>query len=163
PSRLTHNTAAWPAGAFRSRNQPRPARGTGPGPGPRRGSRSSGLASRRLRRRPRGCTLAVPGLDVDRVRGLPRRGPVRPRARRAGSPARALALIGLNPLVLVHVVGGPHNDALMMLGVVAAVVALGDGRAAGSGATLAAAVAVKTAAAFVAPFALIGAKSDRRR
>jgi glycosyl transferase family 87 len=82
---------------------------------------------------------------------------------RGGSPARALALVGLNPLILVHVVGGPHNDALMVLGVVTAVAALADGRVASSGATVAVAYAVKAAAAFAAPFALIGAHVDRRR
>ena len=82
---------------------------------------------------------------------------------RGGSPARALALVGLNPLVLVHVVGGPHNDALMVLGVVAAVVALADGWSMSAGGALVAAYAVKAAAAFAAPFALVGARADRRR
>ncbi len=82
---------------------------------------------------------------------------------RGGSPARALALVGLNPLILVHAVGGPHNDTLMVVGVMAALAALAHGRAASGGAALVAAYAVKAAAAFAAPFALIGANVHRRR
>ncbi len=79
------------------------------------------------------------------------------------APARALALVALNPLVLVHVVGGPHNDALMMLGVVAAAAAILEGRVASGGAMLVAAWAVKAAGAFAAPFALLGERGNRRR
>ena len=35
------------------------------------------------------------------------------------APAPAAALVALNPLVLVHVIGGPHNDGLMALAVLA--------------------------------------------
>jgi alpha-1,6-mannosyltransferase len=72
------------------------------------------------------------------------------------APARAAALVALNPLVLVHVVGGGHNDGMMMLLVtlgVAGVLVEADTRA---GVALAAAAATKVSAAFVAPFALIG-------
>jgi hypothetical protein len=71
-------------------------------------------------------------------------------------PRAAAAFVALNPLVLVHVVGGAHNDALMMLLVtsgVAGVLALTEGSA---GAALTAAAAVKVSAAFAAPFALLG-------
>ena len=34
---------------------------------------------------------------------------------RGVDPLRAAAFVGLNPLVLVHVVGGPHNDGAAML------------------------------------------------
>ncbi len=34
---------------------------------------------------------------------------------RGVDPLRAAAFVALNPLVLVHVVGGAHNDALAML------------------------------------------------
>jgi glycosyl transferase family 87 len=81
---------------------------------------------------------------------------------RCASAPRALALVGLNPLILVHVAGGPHNDALMVLGVMAASLALVEGRAAGGAGALVAAYAVKSAAAFAAPFALIGARPQRR-
>lgn len=69
----------------------------------------------------------------------------------------AIAFTGLNPLLLVHVVGGPHNDGVMMLLAVAGVGAVLAGREAGGGAALVAAAAVKVSAGFIAPFALIGA------
>ena len=49
-------------------------------------------------------------------------------------PATAVAFVGLNPLVLVHVVGGAYNDALMTLGVVAGIAAALAGREALAGA-----------------------------
>jgi hypothetical protein len=70
-------------------------------------------------------------------------------------PARAAAFVALNPLVLVHVVGGAHNDGLMMLLAMLGVAALLAGREAAAGASLTAAVATKAAAAFIAPFALL--------
>jgi alpha-1,6-mannosyltransferase len=78
------------------------------------------------------------------------------------APARGLdprvtaALVALNPLVLVHVVGGAHNEGLMMLaalGGVAAVLARREGTGA---AAILASAALKVSALFVAPFALIG-------
>jgi hypothetical protein len=71
-------------------------------------------------------------------------------------PRRAAAFVALNPLVLVHVVGGAHNDALMMLLVTAAVGGVLVLAEASAGAALTAAAAVKVAAAFAAPFALLG-------
>ena len=71
-------------------------------------------------------------------------------------PGTAAAFVALNPLVLVHVVGGAHNDALMvllaMLGIAAALSALP--LLAGSG--LVAAAAVKVSAGLYAPFAVAG-------
>ena len=81
-------------------------------------------------------------------------------ALRGIDPGFAAALVALNPLVLVHVVGGAHNDGLMvalMIGSVAAVLA---GRQLWGGIGQVAAVAVKASALLVAPFALAGA--DRR-
>lgn len=72
-------------------------------------------------------------------------------------PLRAAAFVALNPLVLVHVVGGAHNDGLTMLLSLLAVAALLAGREASAGAALVAAVAVKASAAAVAPFALAAA------
>jgi alpha-1,6-mannosyltransferase len=77
-------------------------------------------------------------------------------AARGVRPATAVAFVGLNPLVLVHVVGGAHNDALMTLGVVAAIAAALAGREALAGASLVTAAAVKVTGAVPAPFALIG-------
>jgi hypothetical protein len=83
-------------------------------------------------------------------------------ARRLGGDPRLPALaVGLNPLVLVHVVGGAHNDALTVLlwmGGVTALVAARPAREALAGALTTAAVAVKASAGIVAPFMLIGAR-----
>lgn len=71
-------------------------------------------------------------------------------------PLRAAAFVALNPLVLVHVVGGAHNDGLTMLLAMLAVAAILSARELAGGAALTAAIATKTAAAFISPFALIG-------
>lgn len=68
----------------------------------------------------------------------------------------AVAFVGLNPLVLVWVVGGAHNDAVLALMVAAGVYFLMDLRPRLAGATLAAASAVKATAALLVPFALLG-------
>jgi alpha-1,6-mannosyltransferase len=80
---------------------------------------------------------------------------------RGVDPLRAAAFLALNPLVLVHVVGGAHNDGLMMLAAMLAVAALLAGREASAGAALLAAIAIKAAASFLAPFALLGARQQR--
>jgi hypothetical protein len=71
-------------------------------------------------------------------------------------PTRAAAFVALNPLVLVHVVGGPHNDGiavlLMTLGIAAM---LGAREGLGAGAFVAA-CATKSTAAIAVPFALLG-------
>jgi hypothetical protein len=77
-------------------------------------------------------------------------------ATRGVRPSSAVAFVGLNPLVLVHVVGGAHNDALMALGVVAGVAAALAGREALAGAALVTASAVKVTGAVSAPFAFLG-------
>jgi hypothetical protein len=83
-------------------------------------------------------------------------------ASRAVDPLRAAAFVALNPLVLVHVVGGAHNDALTMLLAMLAVAAILSGRELGGGAALVAAITTKLSAAFLAPFALLGARKPRR-
>jgi hypothetical protein len=74
---------------------------------------------------------------------------------RGVDPLRAAAFVALNPLVLVHVVGGAHNDGLTMLLAMLAVAAILSTREAAGGAALLAAVATKASAAFLAPFALL--------
>lgn len=64
-------------------------------------------------------------------------------ARVAARPALAVAFVGWNPLLAVHVAGGGHNDAWMMALVLGALAAAGAGRAQLAGAAWAAAVAVK--------------------
>jgi alpha-1,6-mannosyltransferase len=71
-------------------------------------------------------------------------------------PNRAAALVALNPLVLVHVVGGAHNDGTMMLLVMLGVAGVTTGAAAAGGVALVAAAAVKLSAGLVAPFTLAG-------
>jgi hypothetical protein len=75
-------------------------------------------------------------------------------------PLRAAAFVALNPLVLVHVVGGPHNDALAVLLMTLGMAALLSAREAFGGAALVAAIAVKASAAVAAPFALLGVASE---
>jgi len=70
-------------------------------------------------------------------------------------PLRPAAFVALNPLVLVHVVGGAHNDALTMLFATVAVAALLSSRELTGGAALVAAIATKLSAAVLAPFALV--------
>ena len=78
-------------------------------------------------------------------------------------PLRAAAFVALNPLVLVHVVGGAHNDGLTMLLAMAAVAALLSARELSAGAALAAAVATKLSAALLIPFALVGCVPTGRK
>jgi hypothetical protein len=70
-------------------------------------------------------------------------------------PLRAAAFLALNPLVLVHVVGGAHNDALTMLLAMFGVAAALAGLQATSGASLVAAVATKASALTLLPFPLL--------
>ncbi|MDX6635960.1 MAG: alpha,6-mannosyltransferase [Solirubrobacterales bacterium] len=79
---------------------------------------------------------------------------------RGVDPLRAAAFVALNPLVLVHVVGGAHNDGLTMLLAMLAVAALLSARELSGGFALAAAVATKASAALIAPFALLGARGS---
>jgi hypothetical protein len=67
-------------------------------------------------------------------------------------------IVGLNPLTLVHVVGGAHNEALLMLIVVAAL-GLGS-RVSGLGAT--AGVGIKASAGIVVPY-FVAASRERWR
>ena len=77
-------------------------------------------------------------------------------------PLRAAAFVALNPLVLVHVVGGAHNDGLAVLLATAGVAAVLLRRDALGGGTLAAAFAVKMVAVFAAPFAVVGSEHRKR-
>ncbi len=76
---------------------------------------------------------------------------------RGADPLRAAAFVALNPLVLVHVVGGAHNDGLTMLLAMLAIAALLSAHELSAGGALVAAIATKASAALLAPFALIAA------
>lgn len=80
---------------------------------------------------------------------------------RGVSPLGAAAFVALNPLVLVHMVGGAHNDGLAMLLATVAVAAALSGIEAGAGAAFIAAFAIKAPAAVAAPFALMSAARIR--
>jgi hypothetical protein len=81
---------------------------------------------------------------------------------RGVDPIRAAAFVALNPLVLVHVVGGPHNDGiavlLMTLGI-AGLLSAREGLGAGA---FAAACAAKSTAVIAIPFALLGTRRRPR-
>jgi hypothetical protein len=81
---------------------------------------------------------------------------------RGVDPVRAAAFVALNPLILVHVVGGAHNDGLAMLLAMLGVVAVLAGRELAGGGALAAALAIKAPAALASPFALIGSRRPSR-
>jgi hypothetical protein len=76
---------------------------------------------------------------------------------RGVDPLRAAAFVGLNPLVLVHVVGGPHNDGPAMLLATLGIGATLAAEELGGGVAFAAAAGFKASAVFAAPFALLGA------
>jgi hypothetical protein len=79
------------------------------------------------------------------------------------SAAPAAAFVALNPLVLVDVVGGAHNDGLMMLALVGGAALVLSTRNASGGVAIAAAAAIKLPAAVAAPFAVLGTPDPRRR
>jgi hypothetical protein len=74
---------------------------------------------------------------------------------RGVAPLPAAAFVALNPLVLLHVVGGAHNDGLAMLVTMVGVAAMLSVREASAGAAFVAAFAIKAPAAIAAPFALL--------
>jgi Glycosyltransferase family 87 len=79
-------------------------------------------------------------------------------AARGVDPLRAAAFVALNPLVLVHVVGGAHNDGAAMLFAMLGAGGVLLGVEAGGGAALVAAGAIKASALFALPFALLGSR-----
>ncbi len=92
--------------------------------------------------------LSVLGIAVLVARLAPARGV---------DPLRAAAFVALNPVVLLQVVGGGHNDALVMLVAMAGIAAVLSYRDASGGAVLVAVLALKVSTAVIAPFALLGA------
>ena len=74
---------------------------------------------------------------------------------RGVSSLGAAAFVALNPLVLIHVVGGAHNDGLAMLLATLGIAAMLTAREASGGAAFVAAFAIKAPAAIAAPFALL--------
>lgn len=77
-------------------------------------------------------------------------------------PKRAAAFVALNPLVLVHVVGGPHNDGIAVLLMTLGIAGVLTAREATGAGALVAAVATKLTAAAAVPFALLGTERRAR-
>jgi alpha-1,6-mannosyltransferase len=77
---------------------------------------------------------------------------------RGVNPIGAAAFVALNPVVILQLVGGGHNDAIAMLAATIGVAAALSARPAASGAAFVAALAIKPPAALTAPFALLGAR-----
>lgn len=77
---------------------------------------------------------------------------------RGVSPLAAAAFVALNPLVLIHVVGGAHNDSLAMLAATAGTAAVLSATEVFAGAAFVVAFALKPPAALAAPFALVGTR-----
>jgi alpha-1,6-mannosyltransferase len=71
---------------------------------------------------------------------------------------RAVALVGLNPLIVVYGIGGGHNDLLMLAPMVAGVVLLLQGRGRLGGASIVIGAAIKVTAGLILPFALVDAR-----
>ena len=76
-------------------------------------------------------------------------------------PVLPALFVGLNPHVLVHVVGGAHNEALVMLVVMAGVALFVAGRQPAGAAVATAAASLKASAALVVPFLVLGARRSR--
>lgn len=76
-------------------------------------------------------------------------------------PGPAIALVGLNPLLLVYGLGGAHNDLLVMAVAMLGVFLVLRGSERSAGVPLVAAAAIKASSAVIAPFALLA--SGRRR
>jgi hypothetical protein len=79
------------------------------------------------------------------------------------NPVKAVALVGLNPLIVVYGVGGGHNDLLMMLPLVGGIYLLLARRGRPAGALMIAATAVKLTASLLLPFALASGRDRRAR
>lgn len=74
---------------------------------------------------------------------------------------KAVALVGMNPVIIVYGVGGGHNDLLMLALLVTGVYVLLQRRERTSGALIVAATAVKLTAGLLLPFALAGSGGRR--
>lgn len=83
--------------------------------------------------------------------------------RRGLSATRAASIVALNPLVLVHVVGGAHNDALVALGLMVAVASLLHSRRAVGAPAVVATIGIKVSGAFAAPFVVLGGRGEKPR
>ena len=81
---------------------------------------------------------------------------------RGVDPVKAIALVGLNPLIVIYGVGGGHNDLLMVLLMVAGAYLLLARRARVSGSLAVTAAAIKLTGGLLLPFALASGGSRAR-
>jgi Glycosyltransferase family 87 len=77
-------------------------------------------------------------------------------------PLKALAFVGLNPVIVVYGVGGGHNDLMMLALLMAGVYVLLQRRERAGGALIVAATAVKLTAGLLLPFAFARDARHRR-
>jgi alpha-1,6-mannosyltransferase len=80
---------------------------------------------------------------------------------RGMDPVKAVALVGLNPIIVIYGVGGGHNDLLMLAILVAGIYVLLRQREFTGGAMIVAATAIKLTGGLLLPFAL-AASAGRR-
>jgi len=80
---------------------------------------------------------------------------------RGVDPVRSVALVGLNPLLIIYGIGGGHNDMLMLLALVAGMYAILAGRERLGGGLTSLAIGIKLTAGLMLPFA-IAARGPRR-
>jgi hypothetical protein len=84
-------------------------------------------------------------------------------ARLSPQPAFAAAFVGWNPLLAVHFAGGGHNDAWMMVFVLAALALAASRRVALAGVSWAAAIAIKWVPLLFLPLRLLEGRHQGRR
>ncbi len=84
-------------------------------------------------------------------------------ARLSSRPAFAAAFVGWNPLLAIHFAGGGHNDAWMMVFVLAALALAAAGRPFLAGLSWAAAIALKWVPLLFLPLRLLEARKTGRR
>lgn len=81
---------------------------------------------------------------------------------RGVSSLGAAAFVALNPLVLIHVVGGAHNDGLAVLAATIGIAATLSAREASAGVAFVTAFAIKAPASIAAPFALLSTQPGQK-
>jgi alpha-1,6-mannosyltransferase len=85
-------------------------------------------------------------------------------AQRLGrDPLVPAVIVGLNPLVLVHVVGGAHNEALTLLVTMAGVLLWVGGRGTGGVVVATLAAGIKASAGIVVPFLAVADRAQALR
>lgn len=79
------------------------------------------------------------------------------------NPVKAVALVGLNPLIVIYGVGGGHNDLLMMVALMAGVYLILAHRERSGSAMMVAASAIKLTAGLMLAFAIASGGGRRAR